>query len=52
MDTQNADRFLRQLLLHRYMKLLERINELYRPTEAQHEALEAKILNISWLDEV
>jgi hypothetical protein len=38
-----------QLLLHRYMKLIERVKTLYAITPEQEAALVENIVNIDWI---
>jgi hypothetical protein len=45
-----GERFMRQLLLHRYATLLKKIEETYPLTDAQKQALQEKILTIDWID--
>jgi hypothetical protein len=47
---ETGERFVRQLLLHRYKMLLDKIGKTYPLTEQQKHALEEKILNIHWID--
>ncbi len=49
---ETGERFVRQLLLHRYKMLLDKIGKTYPLTEQQKRALEEKILNIQWIDSV
>ncbi len=39
-----------QLLLHRYMKLIQRVKTLYEITPEQEAALVKQIVNIDWID--
>jgi hypothetical protein len=49
---EDGKRFMRQLLLHRYKTLLEKLGQTYSLSEIQMRALEEKILNIHWIDSV
>jgi hypothetical protein len=49
---EDGKRFMRQLLLHRYKMLLEKIGKSYTLSDEQARALEEKILNIHWIDSV
>jgi len=43
-----SERFLRQLLLHRYAALLTRVRTVYNVSDEDYERLQNKILNIHW----
>lgn len=47
---ETGERFMRQLLLHRYASLLKKLEEAYPLSEQQKQALQEKILNIAWID--
>ena len=46
----DAQRFLRQTLLHRYAQLIKKIESQYELSEIQKTQLQEKILNIAWVD--
>ena len=46
-----AQRYLRQLLLIRYERLLKTIEEKFPITSIQKEQLEQRILNVEWVDD-
>lgn len=50
-DRNNAQRWLRQLLLYRYSVLLVQLKSQFPLTPEQEEALKRRILNIEWIDE-
>jgi len=45
-----AQRYLRQLLLIRYERLLKAIEEKFPVTSTQKDQLEKRILNVEWVD--
>jgi hypothetical protein len=47
---EEGTRFMRQLLLHRYKLLLEKVGQTYAITDDQMRALQEKILTIDWID--
>jgi len=49
MERTYPKQFLRQLMLHRYKRLLQRTQRVYNLTEEQVAKLERAILNIEWL---
>ena len=50
MDKATGERYLRQLLLIRYERLLKAIMEKFPVTSSQKEQLEKHILNVEWVD--
>jgi hypothetical protein len=49
MEKQYPKQFLRQILLHRYKLLIQRLKRVYVLNDEQVKRLEERILNIDWL---
>jgi hypothetical protein len=45
-----AERFLRQMLLHRYAQLIQKIESIYELSESQKQLLAERILTLDWVD--
>jgi hypothetical protein len=50
MEYPTGERIVRQLLLHRYKLLIERVKSLYNITPEQESALIDKIVHIEWIE--
>lgn len=50
-DTEHADRFLRMFLLHRYTKLIEKVNAVFSPPPEKLELLTKKVVHVDWIEE-
>lgn len=50
-DTEQADRFLRIFLMHRYAKLIEKVNMTFAPSPDKLDLLKQKIIHIDWVDD-
>lgn len=47
---EDAKRFLRQLLMHRYAKLIQAIATTYNLTDEQRQRLEDNLLTVDFMD--
>ncbi len=50
MESIAAQRFLRQLLLERYRRLLQKVGTTFQLSESQKAEAERQILNLEWID--
>lgn len=50
MESTAAQRFLRQLLLERYRRLLQKVDTTFQLSETQKAEAERQILNLAWID--
>jgi hypothetical protein len=50
MEYPDADRFLREMLLHRYSQIINSMEAKFSLTKEQMVLLRERILNIRWMD--
>jgi hypothetical protein len=49
MEYPNADRFVKQLLMHRYKCLIDQLAVKFNLTQDQIDSLQKRILNVEWI---